>query len=252
MSKEKKGRASEKKKERFKNIIVIAILIIAILLCLLYIADVLLDYMKGDRVYTSIREYVSTVEDDSDNGVVSRNPNKYRGVSISLAQKINKDIISWIYIPDTRIDYPIVRGIDNEKYLDTLVDGSEGMSGTLFIDSRIEDYSRNLIIYGHNMKDGSMFHNLRYYEDSEWRNNHNKIYLSFEDYEPIEYNVVGVCEVESNDVIYDYVRENDSRAYDWIEGLSDSKNVDRSKRIVALSTCKGTGNIRILVLIQEH
>ena len=45
---------------------------------------------------------------------------------------------------DTNIDYPIVKGIDNNKYLDTLVDGSEGMNGTLFIDSRIEDYSKNL------------------------------------------------------------------------------------------------------------
>lgn len=237
-------------KKWHRNIIV-AVLVILILLCILYIANIFMNYDNGRKVYDDIKEVAK-----GDNKVYSLDGDnlsqvEYMGVNLTLSKNINKDIVSWIYIPDSRIDYPIVKGIDNEKYLNTLVDGSEGMNGTIFIDSRIEDYDRNLVIYGHNMKDGSMFHDLRNYEDAEWRSNHKTVYLSMEDYSPKKYKVIHVSEVRSNDEIYEILLNNDIRAYDWLKKNGSVEEYDNKKSLIGLSTCKGTGDIRILVLIQE-
>lgn len=240
------------KKGKKVDFIIIAVLVILILLCMCYIAMILKGYIKGKDVYDNIKDiaYSKEVHNIDEEGVEDSKI-KYYGVDLSLARKVNKDLISWIYIPDSNIDYPVVKGIDNSKYLDTLIDGSEGMNGTLFLDSRIEEYDKNLVIYGHNMKDGSMFHDLRNYEDKEWRDKHKLVYLSFEDFKPIEYEVVHVEEVRSSDDIYKWLITNDNKAYKWLRERVKDYKIDLSKRIVALSTCKGTGDIRILVLIQE-
>lgn len=240
------------KKGKKVDFIIIAVLVILILLCMCYIAMILKGYIKGKDVYDNIKDiaYSKEVHNIDEEGVEDSKI-KYYGVDLSLAKKVNKDLISWIYIPDSNIDYPVVKGIDNSKYLNTLIDGSEGMSGTLFLDSRIEEYDKNLVIYGHNMKDGSMFHDLRNYEDKEWGDKHKLVYLSFEDFKPIEYEVVHVEEVRSSDDIYKWLITNDNKAYKWLRERVKEYKIDLSKRIVALSTCKGTGDIRILVLIQE-
>ena len=78
---------------------------------------------------------------------------------------INEDIIGWIQIEGTEISYPIVKGIDNSYYLNHTVQKTYNIAGSIFLDYRNErDFSDSKnIIYGHNMKDGSMFHVLRNY-----------------------------------------------------------------------------------------
>ncbi|MFR2213338.1 MAG: sortase domain-bontaining protein [Ruminococcus sp.] len=72
---------------------------------------------------------------------------------------MNPEIIAWIRIPDTRIDYPVVQGTDNEYYLKHTFKKTEHVAGSIFLDKdNSPDFSnRKSILYGHNMKDGSMF-----------------------------------------------------------------------------------------------
>lgn len=78
----------------------------------------------------------------------------------------NTETVGWISIPNTNIDYPVVQTIDNEKYLKTGFNLKANRDGAIFLDyrDRIRPLSRNLIIYGHNMKDGRMFCDLTKYE----------------------------------------------------------------------------------------
>ena len=80
------------------------------------------------------------------------------------------DVVAWIYCPDTIIDYPIMQAKNNEKYLRTLPDGTWNIAGTLFMDYRNpKDFSdSNSIIYGHNMKNDSMFGTLPDYSSQEY------------------------------------------------------------------------------------
>ena len=79
------------------------------------------------------------------------------------------DVVAWIYCPDTIIDYPIMQAENNDKYLRSLPDGTWNIAGTLFMDYRnAKDFSdSNSIIYGHNMKNDSMFGTLPDYSSQE-------------------------------------------------------------------------------------
>lgn len=89
------------------------------------------------------------------------------------------DVVAWIYCPDTIIDYPIMQAENNEKYLRTLPDGTWNIAGTLFMDYRnARDFSdSNSIIYGHNMKNDSMFGTLPDYSSQEHYEENPHLYL---------------------------------------------------------------------------
>ena len=229
--------------------IILVICIIVFFLTLSQLISIFNNYKSERIVYDNIRDKVTSSEPEENNG--SELVDIYKGVDLELAIDINRETMCWIYIPDTNIDYPIVKADDNKKYLDTMFEGSEGMCGTLFIDHRIADMSANVIVYGHNMKDGSMFHDLRNYENYDWRQRHKSVYISFERYNPKEYKVVAVMEIESTSILYEKILENDNSAIDTIKKMDSRHEVEQGKSIFCLSTCKGTGNRRILVVIQS-
>ena len=95
-----------------------------------------------------------------------------------LAQ--NSDVCGWLYSKDTVINYPIAQGSDNNEYLHHLLDGSYNSSGTLFVDCECgpEFSGTNTVVYGHNMKDGSMFNSLTNYKEQSYYDEHPVMYLN--------------------------------------------------------------------------
>ncbi|MCL1890697.1 MAG: class B sortase [Coriobacteriia bacterium] len=92
----------------------------------------------------------------------------------------NPDVVGWIIIPGTKINYPVVQGTNNEFYLYHLFDGTSNSSGAIFADSHGSatlDGKCNYI-YGHNMLDGSMFSDLLLYKSSDFLNKHQTIFLA--------------------------------------------------------------------------
>ena len=99
--------------------------------------------------------------------------------SITLGElmKLNKDVVGWITIFDTHISYPVVQGKDNQEYLNKDVFGKFSFSGSIFLDYRnacdfTDSYS---IIYGHHMKNGTMFAALADYENKDFYEKHKVI-----------------------------------------------------------------------------
>lgn len=95
-------------------------------------------------------------------------------VDFQVLKKINPDIVGWIYGEDTKINYPVVRGEDNEYYLTRMPDQRENASGSIFMDCRNRELSplSNQILYGHHMKNGSMFAGLVKYKSQEYYKAH--------------------------------------------------------------------------------
>lgn len=91
----------------------------------------------------------------------------------------NPDIIGHLVLPDTRVDYMVVRGEDNDFYLNHTPEGVEELAGSIFMDYRCEpDFSNvTTVIYGHNMKNGSMFCDLMKYGDRAFFDEHPEGYL---------------------------------------------------------------------------
>ncbi|MCM0647301.1 class B sortase [Clostridium swellfunianum] len=108
---------------------------------------------------------------------------KQRQQTFENLQKKNKDIVAWIYIPLTNIDYPIVKGSDNEFYLnhDALKKYSD--AGAIFLDYNnklgkdAKTSDKNLTIYGHHMKNGTMFKDLSKFRSKDFLSDNKFIYL---------------------------------------------------------------------------
>lgn len=100
-------------------------------------------------------------------------------VDFDALRETGPDIIGWFTLPDTAINYPVTQTEDNEYYLHHLYDGTYNKTGCLFADyENQEDFSdRNTIIYGHNMRDGSMFATLNEYDEQSYYDGHPQMYL---------------------------------------------------------------------------
>ncbi len=93
--------------------------------------------------------------------------------------KENSDVAAWIYCANTNINYPVMQGSDNAYYLSHLLDGSYNAGGSIFMEySNQADFSdRNTILYGHHMKNGSMFADLMNFKKSGYYGAHDHMYI---------------------------------------------------------------------------
>ena len=131
--------------------------------------------VSGWRVYTIVRGYLA------DRAVYNRiSEEAGDDIDFDALRKINPDIIGWLYYEGTVIDYPVVQGENNDMYLSMLFDRTWGGCGTLFADCITEAPFRqfNTIVYGHHMKDGTMFACLKELRDSEYCAKHPKLELT--------------------------------------------------------------------------
>ena len=113
-------------------------------------------------------------EDGSDIGAAGRTElpeDAPERLTIKWAQLLekNSDIVGWILLPAVNLSYPVLQGEDNEKYLHSSISGEYLYAGSIFLDSKCSRSFRayNTILYGHNMRDGSMFAKLKDYRDKE-------------------------------------------------------------------------------------
>lgn len=156
----------------------------------------------------------------------------------------SRDIVGWIYSEGTVINYPIVKGEDNDFYLSHFMDGSWNPNGTIFLDfAGQRDFScRNNIVYGHNMNDGSMFRSITGYSDMAYYEQHPVMYLNTptQDYK-LEIFSAYITPYDSYTYTYAFENENVYAAYlNQIQlwSLIDTPvTVNDSDRIITLSTC---------------
>ncbi|MGG1514304.1 class B sortase [Paenibacillus oryzisoli] len=92
---------------------------------------------------------------------------------------INQEVVGWVHVDGTEVDYPILQHVDNDYYLNVDAAGRKSMYGSIFMDYRsdLERSQQNIVIYGHNMLDGSMFGSLQRYKNRAFFNEHRVIIL---------------------------------------------------------------------------
>ena len=168
-------------------------LFIIIICCLSIICYKFYNYFIDEKLNNEIQSYAPTISDvylsedssqSSSNEVGgNNNPNEAEGDNKTISENqeelksINNNYEMWIEIPNTKINYPIVQGKDNEYYLKHNFKNESNMSGTIFVDCNNNiDEDKNIIIYGHNMRNGTMFNNItKFKEESFFNNNNNTI-----------------------------------------------------------------------------
>ena len=173
---------------------------------------------------------------------------------IAALREKNADALGWIRVPDTVINYPLMWTPDQpEKYLHLDFQGAYSDYGVPFLDARCTLDSANLILYGHNMYDGSMFAGLHKYLDADYLDAHRQIILETAD-GGREYRAFIVCRANvQTSGIYKYIDE-PSEFLDAVR--SDSMiftEPDKSaKHFITLSTCGGWNRSERVVVIGEE
>ncbi len=179
--------------------------------------------------------------------------------SIVDAQSMNPDIIGWIFLDGTRLDYPFVKSTDNDFYLRRDINRAYSYAGTVFMEymckSDFSDFSS--IIYGHNMENGTMFSDLKLYNNVEFFNENKtgRLYLKNATYglEVVAYMPVksdnqiiygiGYTEQYDKEKFLSYVKENAPRYREL--------NLTTEDKILVLSTCTNTNyNARSVLIVK--
>ena len=153
--------------------------------------------------------------------------------NIKKLKEMNSDCIGWIYIEDTSVNYPVMyTPKEAEKYLRKNFYGKYSTGGVPFIDIRCPLNSKNLIIYGHNMKNGTMFGGLKNYINEDYRKAHK--YLEFETADGCwYYEVVDVKVTNVKDAWYDYNILNTTEGDTYLT-LSTCHGSDKSGRLLVI------------------
>lgn len=188
-------------------------------------------------------------------------------IDFQSLQKENKDICAWIKIPGTEVDYPILRNeLDDDYYLEHTVEGKEGLPGSIYMESlNSPDFKDiNTVIYGHDMKDGSMFGKLELYKDSSYMKENSKVLI----YTPehiYTYTVFAAVTYDNRHLLYSFDFSKEEGLSEFLDSINSVRNmnscfdekinVKSSDKIITLSTCNGIKTQRFLVeavLIDEQ
>lgn len=231
------------------NIILVAIIIV----CLSIIGYKYYNYNKDDKLNSEIQDLQPVINEasDSENNSSGENDGQDQskdGDYVNSANEeqlksINSDYKMWIQIENTNINYPVVQGSDNDYYLKHNFRKESNISGTVFVESANDiDNDKNIILYGHNMRNGTMFNNITNYKEESFFNEDNKINIimnnTLYEYEVFSVYVKNVSEVNlaigfaSEDEFINY-------AYNEAEESLYKKDVDFSAgdNLITLVTC---------------
>ena len=181
-------------------------------------------------------------------------------VDFESLRESGPDIIGWLTLPDTVINYPVTQADDNEYYLHHLYDGTYNKVGCLFADyeNKADFSDRNTIIYGHNIRDGSMFAALNEYDEQSYFDTHKQMYLVTPEggylCEVFAAFVAKPSESGSDTSPWRLSWKDDGAYTTWLTAMAERSVVETdvtvtsSDKVLTLSTCTPGGASRFIVM----
>ena len=169
-------------------------------------------------------------------------------IDLEALQEENPDVLGWILIPGTQIDFPLLQGEDNEYYLKRTWDGEWNIMGSIFLETENNpDFTDfNTIIYGHNMNDGSMFAELKQYTSQDYAQQHPYVYIRSGE-EIYRYEVFAAFEAEVESATYGLSFNQEKTRVNFLAEAQAQSEIDMAvepaltDRVLTLSTCTGRG-----------
>ena len=251
----------QKKKKKSDVLLTIALIVAIAVFC--YAAfnlyHIYTEYKKGTDEYNQIEEMAVTERDADSAEVAGPNAQLKPPIEVDFdkLKSVNEDVVGWIYVdalPD--ISYPIVKGKDNQTYLHQTYEKNYNFAGTIFVDyENSGDFSDcNTLVYGHNMKNGSMFGHLKKFREDDKLYKQNKYFWILTPERNYRYEIITAYTTGVNSDTYTLFKgpgEEFEKYLETIKGYSEIKTDDTDltikDRIVTLSTCTGNESTRFVV-----
>ena len=181
--------------------------------------------------------------------------NNYK-VDFTKLKEINSDVVAYLKVYNTKIEYPVVKTNDNEYYLNHSFDKSVNSSGWIFANfsNAFDGDDKNISIFGHGRLDGSMFGSLKETLSSSWQNSnkHKQIVFITED-EVSEYEIFSTYRIIMEDYYMKNIFPNSDEYEEFLNILMKRSNHDygvslnADDQIITLSTCDINNNYRIVL-----
>ena len=246
-----RGRKKKKKAGIFSTIILVVALAV-FCFSAFQLFKILKGYHDGRSEYDKVRKLA--VEEKKSVG----DGEDQFSVNFDELMKMNPDTIGWIrFHPEpSQISYPIVKGKDNSEYLKKTFSANENTLGAIFlnVDNNADFMDKNTIIYGHRMKDGSMFRHLQDYEEKSFWESNPYFYIYTPDGREITYHIYSAGQVEDTSDTYLTSFESDEACQSFMNMTKEVSLYDTGvelnaqSTIVTLSTCtSASDNHRFVV-----
>lgn len=250
---------------------------ILILICLLVMSislykliTISLDYRQGEKEYDFLQSYTTEKQEQPSSGsdipegeqsVADQQEKVQEACPVSVdfknLQMINKDLVCWLYIPVLELSYPVVQGEDNDWYLHRTFEGTENFAGTLFVDAAIahpfED--PHTIIYGHNMKNQTMFGKLKLLlQDDLYKQD--PVFWILTPNSETKYQMLDIRYTEAESATYTIFEQPDEAYVAYLKEVTATAGIENTAlpeisadcRLVTLSTCASAeGTSRLVV-----
>ncbi len=233
------------KKRNVLWFVLIAVVALIFLYSLFQVINTLLDYSEGAKTYDDLKANIVTpiTPDLPNDELVMEKEQAPIKVDFENLLKQNTDAVGWIYCENTPINYPVLQSSDNNYYLRRMIDKKYNIAGSVFMDYRCQAdlSSLNTIIYGHNMKNDTMFGTFTEYKKQSYYDEHPILWLLTpeQDYK-IEL-IAGYVTPSTSDVYKDFYsqEELDIHIKDSIAKSTfvSGVNIAEVDNIVTLSTC---------------
>lgn len=227
-AKAEKEKEKAKKKGGYLNLAIMVLCAAVFIFALSKIVGILLEYKEASDLYNGATEsFVKTewVPIEVEKEVFEEH--EIFSVDFDALKEANDDVVGWIYIPNSSINYPVLKCKNNDQYLYQSYLKKYLTAGSIFLDFRctpdLQDDST--VIYGHNMKDGAMFGSLKKYKDESYFKSHSYMYLFKDDNTVNVYKAVSQGKADIWGPVYELPKE----------------RTDANDQVV-LSTCTGDGN----------
>lgn len=234
--------------------------IIIIIILLFYISNWYANNQHNKKLLSNLsNEFYNTTNTANTNSkLINTEPTNIYEISYNFGNLIsqNSDCIAWLKVNNTSIDYPILHATDNNYYLNHSFDKSKNNAGWIFADYRCHsDFSStNTIIYGHNIKNGSMFATLKNVIKPEWyENSANSIITVYLPSKIAKYKVFSVY--QTNYRYYDTAVDFSSAGVfqNYINKIIEKSiynfgtSISSNDKIITLSTCANNNEYRVVL-----
>ena len=243
-------------KGRFKNkykIIIGAIVSIGCLIGIIYSVFKILNWKENVEDNQNIKEQIE------DNNIIATDEDEEDAsydIDFNSLKEQNTDTIAYLKVNGTCIDYIVVKGYNNSYYLNHNFNKEYNIAGWIFADyhNTFDNTDRNIIIYGHNMEDGSMFGTLQSILYKDWYGNtdNHKVILVTEQGQ-YEYKVFSTYSIEAEDYYINTQFYNNDEFNKFVNILKSRSiydygtEVSGEDKILTLSSCIGDGTMRVVL-----
>lgn len=200
---------------------------------------------KAQKEYTEVQEEMVNHSDDPIE----------KTIDFAELDKINSEVIGWIYIPNTSIDYPIMQSEDDEKYLTTTLRNETNETGSIYIEKyNTKDFSDPVtIMYGHTVfaddkSYDAMFSDLQKYKEESFMQENPYIYVYTPD-KTIKYQIFSCVTFDDRYILGNYQFKDPTDFQDYIDELRNTPgaivnrdlDITQDSKVLTLSTCVGVG-----------